>query len=457
MSDSGRALRTSYLVASVGGVGFFALSVALLGAWPTRVLRQQTTAMSPEQPLGLTESERRGRVVYGREGCAYCHTQQVRYLHADMARFGAPTLAWETRFDYPQLWGTRRIGPDLAREGGVRPRDWQLAHLFDPRALVPRSVMPAYSHLFDGALDRPRDAALDLVAYLETLGRARELAGPEGEVRARAACADCPDNQLARMAFEGPLNGHPARARRASDAPALPATADRSGGLRLFAEHCVTCHGPRGAGDGPGATGLLPRPANLADHDYTSERLADALWNGVAGTAMPAWRDHPVSDLASLAHVVRALRVAGPDPPVPAPLVELGARTRRTACSVMGSRGAVMDRRAHSCSSRPPTSGASAPAWQRVCARCAGAFPEPPWHLGPTASPTLSSSPWRSTFGPSTTAHPPHYAQRDDHRLRRPGVRRADRRVRRRLADSARPASGRRAAQASISGRSPEV
>src|SRR5271169_5580595 len=164
---SRRVLRMSYLVAVVAGLGFFALSVLVLGVWPGRVLEEQTRRMSPEHPLALTPGEQRGRVIYGREGCAYCHTQQVRYLRADIARFGAPTLAWETRFDYPHLWGTRRIGADLAREGGTRSEDWHLAHLYAPRNVVADSVMPAYPSLFDGSPDRPRQEARDLVGYLE--------------------------------------------------------------------------------------------------------------------------------------------------------------------------------------------------------------------------------------------------------------------------------------------------
>ena len=84
------------MVAAVAGVAFFVMSVALLGVWPGRVLDRQVRAMSPERALGLTVSEERGRTIYGREGCAYCHTQQIRFVHADMRRFGAPTLAWET-------------------------------------------------------------------------------------------------------------------------------------------------------------------------------------------------------------------------------------------------------------------------------------------------------------------------------------------------------------------------
>ena len=150
MSSGGRALRTAYVVASVAGVLFFALSVALLAVWPGRVLEQQTRAMAPEHSLGLSSSEERGRAIYSREGCAYCHTQQVRYLPTDVARFGAPTMAWETRLDYPQLWGTRRIGPDLSRVGGTRSEDWHFAHLFSPRSVVSDSVMPAYRSLFAG-------------------------------------------------------------------------------------------------------------------------------------------------------------------------------------------------------------------------------------------------------------------------------------------------------------------
>ena len=81
--------------------------------------------------------------------------------------------------------------------------------------------MPAYPWLFGGRADRPRQEARDLVAYLETLGRARELAAPEGEARAREAC-NCPDDEMALMAFDGALNAHPARTRRTHEAPPLP-------------------------------------------------------------------------------------------------------------------------------------------------------------------------------------------------------------------------------------------
>ncbi|MEY4635882.1 MAG: hypothetical protein RJA55_1680 [Acidobacteriota bacterium] len=330
--SAGRAVRKAYLVASVAGVAFFVMSVGLLGVWPRRVIDAQTVAMSPAHPLGLSESARRGRAIYAREGCAYCHTQQIRYLHTDMARFGAPTLAWETQFDYPHLWGTRRIGPDLSRTAGTRSADWHFAHLFAPRSIVSPSVMPAYPALFDGAADRPRQEARDLLAYLESLGLARDLAGPEGEAHARAAC-NCADDEMRQMAFEGPVNAHPAKTRRHGDVPVLAPSTDLTRGQQLYADHCASCHGATGAGDGPGAAALRPRPANLIEHQYSNRRVAEALWQGVPGTAMPAWRDYPLDDLAALAASVRTLAAVREEPALPAHLAEIGERVYAANCA----------------------------------------------------------------------------------------------------------------------------
>jgi cbb3-type cytochrome oxidase cytochrome c subunit/cytochrome c553 len=334
---SRRVLRMSYLVAGVAGLGFFAMSVLLLAVWPGRVLEEQTRRMSPEHPLALTASEQRGRVIYGREGCAYCHTQQVRYLTADVVRFGAPTLAWETRFDYPHLWGTRRIGPDLSREGSVRTADWQFSHLYSPRSIVPDSVMPAFRGLFEGAPDRPTQEARDLLAYIETLGRARQLAGPEGEARVREV-----SHNMELMDLTSPvLNASPAMPRRQGEHPQLGAVQDPARGTEIYRRYCAACHGIRGEGDGGGAGGLEPRPANLAEHEYTRDRLSLALWNGVAGTAMPAWRDLPVRDLAAVAGVVRAFHVERAEPNLPAQVLDLGARVYAGRCAQChGEKGA---------------------------------------------------------------------------------------------------------------------
>ena len=302
---TGRGLLMSYVVASVAGVAFFIMSVSLLGVWPGRVLAEQTAAMAPEHPLPLTTSEERGRDVYAREGCAYCHTQQIRYIEADIARFGAPTLAWETRFDYPHLMGTRRIGPDLSRAGATRTENWHYVHLYSPRAVTPLSIMPSYAALFDGAPDRPLQDARDLVAYIETLGRARELAWPEGDAAAEAAAGN---DKWAQMSFDAPLlNAHPGRTRPRGEARALGSPAPLEVGQQLWDDNCTGCHGATGRGDGVAARWLEPQPADLTEHEYTRAYVADVLWNGVLGTAMPAWRDHSPANLAAIAEVVRGL------------------------------------------------------------------------------------------------------------------------------------------------------
>src|SRR6202048_4671066 len=183
----------AHVIAFGAGVGFFALSFLVLAILPGKELADEIKRVAPVTMATLTTSEQRGRVIYGREGCAYCHTQQVRSLAADVRRFGAPTEAWETKYDYPQLWGTRRIGPDLSREFNLHPRDWQLTHLYNPRLVVRDSVMPPYPWLFRGSANQPTQEGLDLLAYLQSLGRARQLSGFERQPLAssvHAATAD---------------------------------------------------------------------------------------------------------------------------------------------------------------------------------------------------------------------------------------------------------------------------
>lgn len=297
----------SYLVASVAGIGFFGFSIVVLGVWPGKVLDSQIAASSPENLMSPTASEQRGRLIYGREGCGYCHTQQIRYLKADIQQFGAPTLAWETQFDIPHLWGTRRIGPDLSREGSVRSLDWQYAHLFSPRSVVPLSIMPAYPAFFDGSATQPTQEARDLVAYIETLGRARELAGPEGDAAAEAVMQN---NKWAQMSFDAPiLNAHSAKAQPGGSSPNLETVIPSGKGKQLWQDHCTSCHGQQGRGNGLAASSLSPQPTNLAEHEYTLTRINNVLWNGIEGTSMPAWRDQAPEDLLAIAEYVKELYI----------------------------------------------------------------------------------------------------------------------------------------------------
>ena len=328
---AGRGLVMAYIVASVAGLGFFALSVSLLGVWPGQVLAEQTALMQPEHPLVPSASEERGRAIYAREGCAYCHSQQIRYTEADIARFGAPTLAWETRFDYPHLMGTRRIGPDLSRASGTRTENWHFVHLYAPRAVVPLSVMPSYASLFDGSPDQPSQEARDLVAYLESLGRARELAWPEGDEAARLAAGD---DKWALMSFDAPLlNAHPARTRADGEVPELGEPAATEVGLQLWHDNCAGCHGNDGRGDGPAAAWLSPQPTNLAEREYTRAQLTRVLWNGVDGTSMPAWRDHPSQHIAALVEVVLSQSTVSGETGTAAADLQLGEQIYAANCA----------------------------------------------------------------------------------------------------------------------------
>lgn len=100
-----------------------------------------------------TPLEQAGRDIYMREGCYACHSQMIRTLRDEVERYGPFSLAVESQYDHPMLWGSKRTGPDLARIGGKYSDEWHVAHLLDPRAVVPQSNMPAYTWLATTPLD----------------------------------------------------------------------------------------------------------------------------------------------------------------------------------------------------------------------------------------------------------------------------------------------------------------
>ena len=124
-------------------------------------------AAAPDRPRApYTPLERAGRDVYLAEGCAACHSQMVRPFLWEVARYGEVSSSDDSAGDRPALWGTRRIGPDLARIGGRYDDDWHRRHLVDPRSVAFASKMPSYRHLDDGDMTA-------LIAYLQRLGVAR--------------------------------------------------------------------------------------------------------------------------------------------------------------------------------------------------------------------------------------------------------------------------------------------
>jgi cytochrome c oxidase cbb3-type subunit 2 len=212
----------------------------------TREMHPKLEALKPYTALQLA-----GKDIYQREGCNNCHTQTVRPLRAEVARYGEYSKAGEFAYDRPFLWGSKRTGPDLARVGGKYPDMWHYRHFENPRAFFVESNMPAYGWLKDAKLD-PKDmeahmkvngfpytpeemttllskTELDaLVAYMQVIGTAvtRKLA---------AAPAAAAENE-----GKNPLAG---------DTHAIHE------GKELFDSNCSACHGGKGEGGiGPALT-----------------------------------------------------------------------------------------------------------------------------------------------------------------------------------------------------------
>jgi cytochrome c oxidase cbb3-type subunit 2 len=143
-------------IVTVASVVFFGLTL-VMAVLPA--LREQAVSASIAVAPRNAEAER-GRQVYMREGCGFCHTQMVRDLPMDRP-YGRPSRTGDYAGEDPPMLGTQRTGPDLANVGVRQPSDaWHLIHLYDPRAVVPQSVMPAYRWYF---VEKDRAAPGDVV------------------------------------------------------------------------------------------------------------------------------------------------------------------------------------------------------------------------------------------------------------------------------------------------------
>jgi len=119
---------------------------------------EKVEGMRPYTPLELA-----GRNIYVREGCYLCHSQMIRSLRDEVERYGHYSLAAESMYDHPFQWGSKRNGPDIARVGLKYTDAWHIAHLKDPRSVVPQSIMPDYGFLTENTLDT-REIADDVRA-----------------------------------------------------------------------------------------------------------------------------------------------------------------------------------------------------------------------------------------------------------------------------------------------------
>jgi cbb3-type cytochrome c oxidase subunit II len=204
----------------------------------------------------------RGRQIYVREGCFYCHSQFTRLQDRG---YGPLVAAGDYVYEAPHQLGTARTGPDLTNEGGRMSSEWQKAHLVNPRAVKPGSIMPSFSFLSDRDMN-------DLVGYIQSLGNQRKT----------AHFVEAPDEYRDTTAA-----GRALLARRPA---AANSSAGANAGRGIYTQNCAVCHGLEGLGNGPNAITLEKKPANFSRPFY--KQYPDEFWfyrvsEGVPGTRMP--------------------------------------------------------------------------------------------------------------------------------------------------------------------------
>lgn len=137
-----RMLVFSFILVAVGGIMEFI---------PTFLVKSNVPTIASVKPY--TPLELHGRDVYIKEGCYTCHSQMIRPFRDEVARYGEYSKAGEHVYDHPFQWGSKRTGPDLAREGAKYPDSWHYNHMYEPQSMSPGSIMPSYPWLFKNEID----------------------------------------------------------------------------------------------------------------------------------------------------------------------------------------------------------------------------------------------------------------------------------------------------------------
>ena len=253
-----------------------AVVVISIGTLVTTFIPLFLPSTQPVSPLikPYTAIETEGRDIYLREGCNNCHTQTVRPLRTEVARYGDYSRPEESAWDRPFLWGSRRTGPDLARAGGKYPDAWHYRHTVNPQAMFDKSNMPAYPWLAKARLDTSLTAgkvkalgfgydeaevARQLAAFRQTVAAPTY---PSAQVRAQVTPADLRGEITELDALVAYLQKLGRDLKAAQKPSAGPATAEAAGsknpyagnreaeeeGEKIFKENCRSCHGEKGSG-----------------------------------------------------------------------------------------------------------------------------------------------------------------------------------------------------------------
>lgn len=246
-------------VAAIALVTTFFVSISCTVLLPSIIFRPQASGNENRYDLSSDGDAVRGRQIYVREGCVYCHSQFVRLQDRGL---GPVSRAGDFVFETPHQLGTARTGPDLTNEGRRFPNGWQRAHLINPRAVKPESIMPSFSYLSNRDLD-------DLVAYIQSLGNKRRSYNPY-----------TPPQEYQRFLDRKKTDTSSARAAQA--------------GRGLYIQNCSSCHGSAGQGNGTATMNMVNKPSNFTLSKY--KNFSDLYWffrisEGVPGTAMPRWEN----------------------------------------------------------------------------------------------------------------------------------------------------------------------
>lgn len=251
------SLGKNHALLAIVSFGVFALLSILIAVAPATHMQQSNGPLPGTSPL--TDAEQRGLNIYIREGCVACHTQQVRNIEMDNVWGSRPSIPADyyyakQRLDIwrqtPSVLGSERTGPDLTSIGARNPSDtWHMMHLYNPRIVVPESIMPSYPWLFeeketvdegDKVLNLPpalnpdgkrivaSQDAKDLVAYLLSLKQADLPAIEEKFIPSRRRS--------------------PKNADAESSGPSPEIKSDALDGAALYQANCAVCHQPGGEG-----------------------------------------------------------------------------------------------------------------------------------------------------------------------------------------------------------------
>jgi cytochrome c oxidase cbb3-type subunit 2 len=376
------------------GAGFFFVTLALFiqGFLPAMIpeSRSHEVSRAVRNDVGeikwvryevsdYTPLERRGRSVYIREGCWYCHSQYVRPVTGEDLRWGPVSEAGEYAFDLPHLLSTRRIGPDLTRVGLKYSDDWHYAHHWDPRFTVPDSIMPSFRWLYEqvrvpvratgGGLALERAGALTrfftfredrpIPLFPDESGLTFVRPAPDGALpidgtpvldltpfQGKAPKIDSvllvvPTADMVGLVRYVQRLGASRGAWREVFEPqnvalsvmGIPETRDfMDRGREVYQHRCVGCHGAKGDGNGAAATFLFPRPRDFTVGVFkfrttpsgslpTDGDLFRTVTRGVRWTAMPTWHELPDKDRLAVITYIKTLSQRWKDEKPEAPIV----------------------------------------------------------------------------------------------------------------------------------------